>query len=65
MSAILMFKFGDAVMLKSGGPVMLVIAIIGDFVQCDWLDDDCKNCTADFNWRALKMVRAAPDRLKL
>ena len=53
------FKFGDAVRLKSGGPRMLVSDPMADWrignkVQCDWLDDEGKNQSHDFDWKMLE-----------
>jgi uncharacterized protein YodC (DUF2158 family) len=33
-----MFKAGDVVQLKSGGPLMTVLEIDGNKVQCRWFD---------------------------
>jgi len=35
-AVIIAFKLGDVVKLKSGGPKMTVIAIIGDHVRASW-----------------------------
>jgi uncharacterized protein YodC (DUF2158 family) len=37
------FKPGDTVRLSSGGPVMTVKLIEGDWIFCDWFDGAKKN----------------------
>jgi uncharacterized protein YodC (DUF2158 family) len=56
------FKPGDTVRLNSGGPVMTVTAVEGDWVVCDWFDGSTKRehkfvtaaLTADNSFEAQK-----------
>lgn len=41
-----MFKLGDVVQLKSGGPVMTITHMKETSCECSWFKDDAaKNCT--------------------
>jgi uncharacterized protein YodC (DUF2158 family) len=48
------FKPGDTVRLNSGGPVMTVTAVEGDWVVCDWFDGS-KKCEHKFVITALTL----------
>ena len=49
-------KVGDKVMLKSGGPVLVVAKIDGDLIECLWFDDDADLQSSTFPPETLKEV---------
>lgn len=53
-------KIGDRVALKSGGPVMTIVALGREIpcakVECMWFDDDADVQTCEFPVEALKEV---------
>jgi uncharacterized protein YodC (DUF2158 family) len=51
-------KPGDVVQLKSGGPIMTIRNIDGEWAQCDWFDDGKANQKL-FNLSQLKEAEAS------
>ncbi|MFW6002653.1 MAG: DUF2158 domain-containing protein [archaeon] len=52
------FKFGDVVVLNSGGPDMNVIRENGNFCTCEWFDGT-KRMEHDFNKLTLTLLKRA------
>jgi uncharacterized protein YodC (DUF2158 family) len=52
-------KTGDVVQLKSGGPIMTIRKIDGEWVTCDWFDDDGKANQKQFTHPQLKAAEAS------
>lgn len=48
-------KVGDYVMLKSGGPKMLVVAIKKDLIVCIWVQTEAKSARCNFHRSMLKL----------
>jgi len=51
-------NIGDLVRLKSGGPVMVVYLILGEYVYAEWFDILNRECRASFVPETLLKVDA-------
>ncbi len=58
------FKVGDTVRLKSGGPVMTVVEVGADNVDCQWFTGDGAPERAGFPPDALKSWESPKGRVK-